>query len=87
MLSINTKHGELQFQKERTGSTIKAYLTRNISKSISPECTENTKVIFSFLDPADLLCPPDLPPEAAGFGTFAAKSFSNSETSNSCPLR
>lgn len=48
---------------------------------------KNTKVIFSGLDPADLFRPPDLPPESAGFGTFAEKYFTISETSNSCPLR
>jgi hypothetical protein len=82
---ITTNHGELQFQKEKTSETIKSYLTRIISKSIFPECAEKYQlVILSFLVPADLLGPPDLP---AGFGTFRAKSFSNSETSNSCPLR
>jgi len=41
---------------------------------------------LSGLDPADLRLPPDLLLESVGFGTFAEKSFSSSETSNSDAL-
>lgn len=61
----------------------KAYIKNQILKIF---IYNNTKVILSVLAPTDLRRPPDLP-ESVGFGTFAEKSFSSSETSNSGALR
>lgn len=66
--------------------TIKSPPTQGlIEKSNFKNVQKNTKVILLVLDPADLRR--SLPPDSAGFGTFAEKNFSNSETSNSCALR
>lgn len=48
---------------------------------------EDTKWTLSGLDPTDLRLPPGLPLESVGFGTFAEKSVSSSETSNSGALK